>query len=125
MYLDLRNFPGTNVEAIGSGNAFAVEQRIDGKATLLGRGANQPEIGEAGEFFALGRRRIDGKAPRRYTEGLVTSQQAKIGRPQKNDQLIFVDRSMHRKMHAKPGKPKIGGKGRRDPGFAKIKLGIC
>ena len=88
--LDRRLLARADHEAIGAGEARAVEQGVDRQAVGPGGGADQPELLEVGELLAPGLRRVDTEPARRQPEPLVLPDRPEVARAEEDDDLVVV-----------------------------------
>ena len=80
--------PGPDHEAVGSGDALAVQQGVDGQGiTVFGR-LFDPELPEFGKFFGLGQSRVQCQPPRRQSVHLPHPDDAEITGSQEDGDFI-------------------------------------
>ncbi len=81
---------GVDVEAVGTGQRGAVEQRQHGHAGRVRFGLDQPEFAKGGEFLTVGFCSIDGQASGREAVPLASTHHAEVRGAEKDHELVAV-----------------------------------
>src|SRR5690606_7712677 len=100
-------FAGMQDEAIGAGDARAVEEGMDDEEIGLRRRLLDPELAEDREFLAARIAGVEGKAARRQAIGLAARHGAEIGGALEDDELVEIVRIVDRRVHAEAGEAEV------------------
>ena len=95
-------------EAVGTGDAFGIEQRLDDDGTGIVSRAPEPEGDEARELLALRLGGVDGKPARRKPVELVSGDGAEIACPLEHAELVPHIGAVDRLAQAEAGKCQVG-----------------
>ena len=106
-----RGRSGRDDEAVGSGHAFTVHERVDGDVPGVGGGLHDPEFLEVGELFALRRGGVQGEAAGIDAVVRIRSQRAEVGRAEENGHFVLVFGLVQRIMQTESGEVHVLGLG--------------
>ena len=110
LHLERRIGARPQVEAIGAGRRFAVEQGVDRDGIGLRTGGLNPELPEEGDFLLL-RAGIHRQASRRHAVMLAAAKEAEIAATEERDYLVEAARVVQWIVQAEAGEAQIDRQG--------------
>ena len=102
-----RRQPGPDGEAVGAGNARAVEQRVDDHGVAVGDRRLDPESPEEREFLAFGLAHLERQPARREAVELILAERAEIARALEDGDLVEAVRRIDAPVQPDPGEADI------------------
>ena len=110
-----------HVEAVGAGDARAVEQRADLQRIARVARAEHPEIGEGRELLGLAEAGLEGQAARRDAEARVAGDRPEVAGAEEGQQLLRDAALLEQVVDPKAGEARIlGGKRLGDLDLAEV-----